>query len=64
VEDIGMIPDLLISPTVGFNPTNPLLLDGQTIDPLVSVPMAMVHKLAAAATPDPELDPQGLRSNT
>jgi ATP-dependent RNA helicase DeaD len=36
---------------------------GQTIEPAVSVPSATAVKLAATATADPELDPQGLRSS-
>src|SRR5439155_6870136 len=35
---------------------------GQTIDPSVSVPTATAQKFAATAAPDPELEPQGLRS--
>jgi len=34
------------------------------MDPSVSVPTATAHKLAAMAAPEPELEPQGLRSNT
>jgi hypothetical protein len=64
VNEIGTIPDRLIRPTVGFIPTIPLLFDGQTIDPLVSVPIATMHKLADTATPEPELEPHGLRSRT
>ena len=48
-------------PTVGFNPTRPLTDAGQEIEPSVSVPMAAAAKLAATATPDPALDPQGER---
>src|SRR2546430_2171932 len=43
-------------------PTTPLLLAGQTMLPSVSVPIETAVKFAAAAAPDPELDPQGLRS--
>ena len=46
---------------VVVQPTGWQLLDGHTIEPLVSVPMATTHKLAETATPEPELDPQGLR---
>ena len=59
-----MIPRRLTSPTVGLMPTMPFAEDGQTTDPFVSVPMAAAQRLAAAATPDPELDPQGLRDST
>ena len=59
-----MIPPRLTSPTVGLIPAIPLIDDGQTMEPSVSVPMAAAHKLAAAATPEPEEEPQGLRSRT
>ena len=32
------------------------------MDPSVSVPIATAHRLAETATPEPELEPQGLRS--
>src|SRR6187200_3079114 len=54
-----MMPACDTSPTVGFSPTTALCAEGQTIDPSVSVPMANLHRLAAGATPDPELEPQG-----
>ncbi len=60
---MGMMPARLTSPTVGLIPTIPLAEDGQTIDPSVSVPTATAHKFAAAAAPEPELDPHGLRSS-
>jgi hypothetical protein len=61
---IGMMPARLSSPSVGLIPTRPFALEGQTIEPSVSVPMAAAQRLAAAAVPEPELDPQGLRSST
>jgi hypothetical protein len=61
---MGIIPDLLTKPRVGLIPTNEFAEEGQTIDPSVSVPMAATHRLAATADPEPELDPQGLRSKT
>ena len=64
VNEIGIIPDRLISPTVGLIPTIPFALDGHTIEPLVSVPIAKTVKLAETATPEPELDPHGLRVKT
>src|SRR6202043_655374 len=60
---MGMMPVRLTSPTVGLIPTKPFAEDGQTIDPSVSVPIAAAQKLAEVAAPDPELDPQGLRSS-
>ena len=62
VAEIGIIPLLLHKPTVGLIPTKPFTAAGDTMEPSVSVPMAMVHKLAAAAEPEPALDPDGLRS--
>src|SRR3954468_17102391 len=62
VWEIGMTPARLVSPTVGLIPTTPLALAGETIDPLVSVPMATAQRLAAGAPPEPELEPPGLRS--
>lgn len=56
-----MIPERLTKPTVGLIPTIPLLVEGQTMDPLVSVPMASRVRLAETATPEPELEPQGFR---
>src|SRR5688572_7100234 len=58
-----MIPVRLIRPTVGFTPTTPHTDDGETIEPLVSVPIAATHKLAETAAADPELEPDGLRSS-
>ena len=57
VLEIGTIPVLLNSPTVGFNPTTEFLLDGDKIEPEVSVPMAATAKFAATTTPLPALDP-------
>src|SRR4051812_13146924 len=45
-------------------PTMPFADDGQTIDPSVSEPIATVHRFAATAPPDPELEPHGFRSRT
>src|SRR5260221_116997 len=59
--DIGTTPARLVRPTVGLIPTTPFALAGQTTLPSVSVPSDTVAKLAEAAAPDPELEPQGLR---
>ena len=61
--EIGMMPSRLTSPTVGFTPTTPLTEAGETMEPFVSVPMATTHKLAETAVPEPELEPEGLRSS-
>ena len=60
---IGTIPVRLTSPTVGLIPTSPLTFEGETIDPSVSVPTPTAARLAATATPVPELEPEGLRSS-
>ena len=58
---MGIIPERLMRPRVGLIPTIPLMDEGQTMEPLVSVPTAKVVKFAETATADPELEPQGLR---
>jgi hypothetical protein len=61
---MGMMPERLIRPSVGLMPTIEFAEEGQTIEPSVSVPTATAQKLDATATPEPELEPQGLRSST
>src|SRR6185312_3354521 len=61
---IGTTPLRLHSPSVGLIPTSSLAPDGQTTEPSVSVPTAATARSAAAATPEPELEPHGLRSRT
>src|ERR1044072_8571443 len=61
VCEIGTTPARRVSPTVGLMPTTPLALAGQTMVSSVSVPKETAAKLAVAAAPDPELEPQGLR---
>src|SRR6202171_6867609 len=61
---IGIIPARLTKPSVGLIPTIPCADDGQTIEPSVSVPMAMAHMFAETAAADPELEPHGFRSST
>src|SRR5437588_6823598 len=62
VWEIGTTPPRLTSPTVGLSPTTPLTFAGQTMLPSVSLPSETAVKFAAVAAPDPELDPQALRS--
>ena len=57
------MPARLTSPTVGFRPTSEFALDGDTIEPSVSLPIPAAAKLAAMAAPVPELEPEGLRSS-
>src|ERR1700736_3767094 len=45
-------------------PTMPEAEQGLIIEPSVSVPSAATHRLADTATPEPELEPPGLRSRT
>src|SRR5450755_506239 len=63
VLEIGIIPLRLNKPTVGFIPTMPQNEEGATTEPSVSVPIATAQRLAATAAPEPELEPQGLRSS-
>src|SRR5438045_5580123 len=60
---MGTMPVRLTRPSVGLMPTRPLVAAGDTIDPSVSVPTAAAARLAAIPAPDPELDPEGLRSS-
>src|SRR6478735_8141678 len=60
---MGIMPERLIKPSVGLIPTIPLALDGHTTEPSVSVPTASPQRFAAVAAPEPELEPQGLRSS-
>src|ERR1700749_466574 len=57
------MPDRLRSPSVGLMPTTPQALDGETIDPTVSVPTASGAKPADTPAAGPELDRDGLRSS-
>src|SRR6266850_7278666 len=60
--EMGTTPARLVRPTVGLMPTTPFALAGQTMLPSVSVPNDTAAKFAEAAAPEPELEPQGLRS--
>src|SRR5256885_13802289 len=62
VWEMGTTPARLTSPTVGLMPTTPLWFAGHTMLPSVSVPMETAVKFAEGAAPEPELEPQGLRS--
>src|ERR1700741_2120953 len=61
VCEIGTTPARLVRPTVGLIAATPLALPGQTMLPSVSEPKETAAKLAEAAAPEPELEPQGLR---
>ena len=60
---MGTMPERLTRPSVGLMPTRPLQEAGDVMEPSVSVPTATAHRLAEAAAPEPELEPDGLRSN-
>src|ERR1700757_2951949 len=60
VCEIGTTPARLVRPTVGLIAATPLALRGQTMLPSVSEPKETAAKLAEAAAPEPELEPQGL----
>src|SRR5437660_1416700 len=62
VCEIGTTPARLTRPTVGLIAATPLALPGQTMLPSVSLPNDTAAKFAEAAAPEPELEPQGLRS--
>ena len=62
--EIGTTPARLRSPTVGLTPAFAFAPDGQTMEPSVSVPTAATARSAATSTPDPDEEPQGLRSRT
>ena len=47
--------------TVGLMPTMAFIELGMTTDPSVSVPTAAAHRPSATPTPDPELEPPGVR---
>src|SRR5690348_15175845 len=59
---MGTIPERLTRPSVGLIPTSDCTLDGQMMDPSVSVPTATAQKSAATPVAEPELEPQGVRS--
>src|SRR5918994_3499182 len=61
---MGITPARLTRPSVGLTPTTELTDAGQTMEPSVSVPTATAAKLAAMATAEPELEPQGVTCST
>ena len=61
VLEMGITPRRLTSPTVGLMPTMAFIELGITTEPSVSVPTAAAHKPDATATPEPELEPPGVR---
>src|SRR5206468_2527849 len=61
LDEIGITPDRLTRPIVGFTPTSELQLAGDTIDPSVSLPSDTAQSPAAVATAEPLLEPDGDR---
>src|SRR5437016_10858353 len=59
-----MTPDRLTRPSVGLMPASPFADAGHATEPSVSVPTAAAQRFAPVAAPEPELEPQGLRSRT
>ena len=53
----AIAPCLLTLPKVGRNPVTPHLVEGDMIEPQVSVPMAKGTILALTAAADPALEP-------
>ncbi len=53
----AIAPALLTLPKVGRSPVTPHRVDGETIEPHVSVPMAKATRPAAVAEPEPAEDP-------
>jgi hypothetical protein len=51
-------------PTVGLNPTTPLTEAGQTMEPLVSVPIAAGARPMATAVALPADEPHGVRAGS
>ena len=59
----GRTPWVLTRPTVVFRPVTPHQAAGSRTEPPVSVPMAQGTSRAATATPEPLLDPPGVRAS-
>src|SRR3977135_4197603 len=62
VWEIGTTPTRLVRRPLGVMATTPFAWPGQTILPPVPEPIDTVAKFADAAAPEPELEPQALRS--
>jgi hypothetical protein len=57
------MPARLTKPSVGLMPTIPFAEEGQTMEPSVSLPTVTAQRFAETAAPEPELEPQGVRSS-
>jgi hypothetical protein len=58
-----MMPSVVIAPSGDFTVQSEFLVDGETKEPSVSVPIATGANPAATAIPLPEDDPSGLCAN-
>ena len=63
-ERPGLTPVVGTSPLVGFSPTMLLNAAGTRPEPAVSVPSAKLTSPAPTATPEPELDPPGIKAES
>src|SRR2546428_13355715 len=61
--EIGTTPARLVRPTVGLRPTTPFTVAGPTMLASVSDPSDTALRFAEAAAPEPELEPQAMRSS-
>ena len=59
IEELGITPFRETIPTLGLIPTTPQAMDGITMLPCVSVPIALWQNPAATAMQEPELEPPG-----
>lgn len=59
LEEKGMTPDRLVSPTVGFIPTTEFSDAGQSMESIFSVP-----SVAASAIDEPVLEPHRFAEST
>tara|TARA_B100001287_G_scaffold117179_1_gene98628 strand:+ start:1373 stop:1558 length:186 start_codon:yes stop_codon:yes gene_type:complete len=57
LQDNVIKPSVLTDPYVGLNPVTPHLVDGEIIEPSVSVPIVNGSKDAAEAEADPADEP-------
>ena len=62
-DEIGMIPAPLTSPSLGLIPTMPFALAGHTIEPYSRCRPPRRRGSRGDHDPEPELEPQGLRSS-
>jgi hypothetical protein len=64
VRHAGTTPAVDTSPRLGLRPTMLFNIAGTRPEPAVSVPSATGTRPVATATPEPELDPPGIRAGS